>query len=369
MNTFLDFYNEVCTRMEKNIANWNVAQTRSRNPIIQDGFNRLSRMNCGGKRLRGALAYLGYCVMSDDGLAVADALAECFELFQTAILVHDDIIDHAGSRRGMETIHTAYSREFMEHHHALQDDADAMETGCSIALCLGDMGLYLAEERLVEGYGQHPLLAQLLSYYHKMVIHTIEGEMLDVQLSYLERCGLREDARYVQTLPLDTLIYDIYHLKTSCYTTIGPLCSGMLLGGASPALLRQMEQVADDLGVAFQIQDDILGIYSDAQRLGKNIGSDISEYKQTLLYSFVKNLGGSAYEQLRQYYGKPIITDSELNAVQGIFRDAGALEAAKGRVEELFASAHNNLSRIKDIPDEKKNLVHGFIKYLQAREK
>lgn len=365
MNTFLDFYKNVRFRMEENIARWSAARTESRNLIVQDGCDRLSQMNRGGKRLRGTLAYLGYCIMRDDGLDEADALAECFELFQTAILIHDDIIDHAESRRGMETIHAAYFREFMERPHASWDEADALEAGVSIALCLGDMGLYLAEERLVNGYSRNPLLASLLSYYHKMVIHTIEGEMLDVQLSYLERCGLR----YAQERPLDALICDIYHLKTSCYTTIGPLCSGMLLGGAPPALLRQMEDVADDMGIAFQIQDDILGIYNDAQNIGKNIGSDISEYKQTLLYSFVKNLGGSAYEQLRRYYGKPDITDSELREVQDIFRVTGSLAAAKRRVTELFASAHSKLDQIREFPEDKRDLVHGFIEYLQTREK
>lgn len=351
--------------MEENIASWSAARTESRNLIIQDGCDRLSQMNRGGKRLRGTLAYLGYCIMRDDSLAEADALAECFELFQTAILVHDDIIDHAGSRRGMETIHFAYFREFLERSHTSRDEASALEAGASIALCLGDMGLYLAEERLVNGYGRNPLLAPLLSYYHKMVIHTIEGEMLDVQLSYLERCGFR----YAQEFPLDTFICDIYHLKTSCYTTIGPLCSGMLLGGAPPALMRRMEDVADDIGIAFQIQDDILGIYSDAHRLGKNIGSDISEYKQTLLYSFVKNLGGSAYERLRRYYGKPDITDSELREVQDVFRVTGALAAAEGRVMDLFASAHSKLDQIRELPKDKRDLVHGFIEYLQTREK
>ena len=167
MNTFLDFYKVVHSRIEKNIDSWSVAWTGSRNQIIQDGCDRLLRMNRGGKRLRGTLVYLGYCIMCDNGLAEADALAECFELFQTAILIHDDIIDHAGSRRGMETIHAAYFREFMERQYVSQDNANAaLEAGSSIALCLGDMGLYLAEERLVNGYSKSPLLAPLLSYYH-----------------------------------------------------------------------------------------------------------------------------------------------------------------------------------------------------------
>ena len=238
MNTFLDFYKTVYTRMEGSIDNWSTTQKGNRNIIVQDGCDRLLQMNRGGKRLRGTLAYLGYYIMCDNDLSEADALAECFELFQTAILVHDDIIDHAESRRGIETIHTAYFREFMERQNSSQNAA--LEAGASIALCLGDMGFYLAEERLINGYGKNPLLPPLLSYYHKMVLRTIEGELLDVQLSYMERCGMQ----YAQELPIDSLIYDIYHLKTSCYTTIGPLCSGMLLGGASPSLLRQMEDVA-----------------------------------------------------------------------------------------------------------------------------
>lgn len=358
MQTFNEFYELARGRLESNIGRWLSGREQSENPLIRRGTERLYGMNVGGKRLRGALVYIGYGMMRDD-LETADALAEAFELFQTAILIHDDIIDHADSRRGMETIHTLYGRELAGGRDA------ALDTGRAMALCLGDLGLYAAEERLAEAYGGHPILPRLLSLYHKTIMRTIEGELLDVQLSHMERFG---QAIADTGVTLEECILDIYHLKTACYTVIGPLCLGLLLGGASEELIAQMRDVADDLGLIFQMQDDVLGVFGEYEKLGKSVGGDVSEYKQTLLYAYMKERGGEPYERLLRYYGRQELTAEELRQVQTILREAGALDYVQARIDALFASARDKLDRIGEVPEERKMLLRGFMDHMRSRE-
>lgn len=359
---FLEFYGEVHRRLGENLAG---RQTKGEggNRLIRTGEARLAELNDGGKHLRGALAYIGYRMLRDRPLEPADGLAEAYELFQTAILVHDDIIDRSDRRRGKETLHSRYRRELSQ-GGAVPAKA-ALDAGQGIALCLGDLGLYLAEERLAEGCGNSTEFPRLLSWFHHIIMQTIRGELLDVQLSHLERYGLPYDDGGAGP---EGMVLDIYHLKTACYTVIGPLCSGLLLGGASPKLLKEIETVADDLGQLFQMQDDLLGIYGNPEKLGKPVGSDVSEYKQTLLYAYVKRRGGAALETLRRYYGKPELSSGELDAVRKLFLDCGAVDHVKGEIAHRFDRALQNLASVKELPEERKTLLFGFSEYLRERE-
>lgn len=366
MNDFTVFYQDVKKRIDINLSgiNWNCEEN---NPIIADGVERLQTMGKGGKYLRGILVYIGHQLVQDDNLSEADALAIAFELFQTAILVHDDVIDHAANRRGKETIHMQYSHKYVSCDNRDGFSEEMLEMGRSLAICLGDLGLYEAEQKLVDAYRNHEYFGELLTYYHKAIMNTIKGELLDVQLPYMERYHLWKQEQ-IDDKKLEKMILDIYHLKTSCYTVIGPLCCGMILGGASPALVKKMEEIGDSLGLAFQIQDDILGIYGKQDQIGKNIGSDISEYKQTLLYSYTKSEGGELYQKLREYYGKTELTIEEVKYVGEIFRKSGALDYARQKITRLFNESIQKLEEIEEISEDKKGLLLGFISYLAGRE-
>ena len=358
MQEFLEFYREAAARLETGLARWISALPKSENPILLTGRERLYGLNGGGKRLRGTLVHIGYRMLREGWAAEADALAESYELFQTAILVHDDIIDHADRRRGMETLHSRYRRDFTP-----PGGEGAAAAGAALALCLGDLGLYLSQQRLAEGCGGHPRFVELLRYYNGIVIRTIEGELLDVELSEAERFGLPlpEGGSHEQ------MVYDIYRLKTACYTMIGPICCGLLLAGAGPDVLAEMEAVALDLGLAFQMRDDVLGIYGQAAFLGKGVGGDVSEFKQTLLYSYMKARGGADYAELLRYYGKPALSEPELDAVRSLFRAAGALDYVEGRIASLFASAREKLDAAA-FPEDRKALLRGFIRFVETRQ-
>ena len=139
----------------------------------------------------------------------------------------------------------------------------------------------------------------------------------------------------------------------------------MILAGADQAKLDDIEKLGEKIGIAFQIQDDILGIYSD--ETGKVKGSDIKEAKQTILYA---NTYKSGYkDELMKYYGKDTITDEVIEKVKDIFDASGAKNYANHLMNELYDEATKLLDDIIWLEPEKKDLLAGFIEYLRTRNK
>lgn len=365
---FQDYYANIINRLQVFIEKfWE--QKSYENIMVNEALAKLKELHAHGKRLRGMLVYIGYQMVYDDDIQAADALAAAFEMFQTAILIHDDVIDHADSRRNQKTIHVQYYEKFSGNgdFRDRQFEAVVKDMGNSLAICVGDIGLYMAEQILVDAYQRHERFGEILSYYHEMLIKTIQGEIIDVQLPCIERYGLWENEG-LSNDELKTVITDIYHLKTSCYTIIGPLCSGMLLGGANGEQIEKMQAVGDKIGIAFQLQDDILGIFGNEQETGKDVGSDISEFKQTFLYAYVREMGGCAYQELKQYYGKERLEISEVERVRQIFEKSGALAYTKQMINTLLQEAETMLADIDGISEMGKDLLRAFIFCLIKRK-
>ena len=124
-----------------------------------------------------------------------------------------------------------------------------------------------------------------------------------------------------------------------------------------------------NLGIAFQIKDDILGIFGDESEIGKSASSDISEFKQTLLYSYVANNNPKLLKELDKYYGKENLTNDDINAVKDIFYKSGAKEYSISMMESMFEKSRDKLSKIDFIDEKYKNILNGFITYLDLRTK
>ena len=354
-DVFKNYYNNVCTKLNKKIDDIN-NQSEIDNDLINYNVKLFGNLNSDGKLVRGTLVNLGYNLIVDDNLDYSYDLALAFEVFQTAILVHDDIIDNADLRRGKETIH---SKNYKKYYKLSGNEKESKKVSESIALCMGDMGLYFSNRIISSAYMNDKNLGKVLTYFNDVVLNTIKGELLDVILPVLEHNNESEN------------LYDnimlIYKLKTAYYTIIGPLCSGMLLAGASDEQVNDIVNFGYNVGVAFQIQDDILGIYSNNESLLKNVGSDVEEFKQTILYSYVKEQN-EYYDELMKYYGKKI-NAKQLTKVQEIFTKSGALDYANSMVEKLFNEALKILDNIDWISDDKKEILNGFVLYLMNRKK
>lgn len=371
---FSAFYSDSLNRLTKKTNVYNKVMRKEPNPIIRPFREDLADLNTGGKMLRGMLVNLGYQIavhMNGEAAcnaAESDMLALAFEIFQTGVLVHDDIIDNAGTRRGKITVHRRYEHRLNVRETKMVAAGEKPgNLAKSAAICVGDLGIYYANKQIVDYYAQNEHLAALIGYFDDIVLQTIRGELLDVVLPY----EIQDDKYSPEEKKklLEKSIWDIYYLKTAGYSVIGPLHLGMILGGADEKQMKALDRVAEDIGIAYQIMDDILGVFADPEKLGKDVGSDITEFKQTILYMYVCTMKPEYEEELLQIYGKKRISDAELDEVQRIFRESGALAYAQEMLGDCFERAEKRLARIKGMSKEDKAILRGFITYCKGRRK
>lgn len=371
ISTFKGFLDENYPRLDSKVDIFN----RTLMQEAPEGFARsmsyFTHINSGGKMLRGVLAIMGYHIMNGEfGDDYADQLALSLEIFQSSILIHDDLLDHGNTRRGKETAHVRIFNEFnISNAKVLEDSPDIMKDLVSgVSVALGYVGLYTAYEKLLEAYSSNPNIYKLLKQYNQMVIKTVEGGILDVVVPFNER--YKDQIPVQSPIPQDpfVVIENLATLKTAYYTTIGPIILGMILAGADEKQVEKVSDVMLDTGLAFQIQDDLLGIYADWSDLGKDVGADVAEYKQTFLYAYVKANDPVALSELNKYYGDNNITIDGVKAVQDIFNRTGAYKFVHDKMDFHYARAKERLSKIDFLDDEGKALILGFIEYLEQRK-
>ena len=339
MNEFKSFYKNNKVFLDNVIEKYNEDLLKESNDIIKDNLKQFKRLNSNGKRIRGILIMLGYFLNNND-ILYSIPLAASYEFFQTSILIHDDIIDNDNIRRGEKTI-PFYNKE--------KYNIDDNNTYNSIGLCIGDLGLYYSNKIIIDNYDN----LDILSLYNKIVIDTIRGEIIDVVIPFKEKNNLKVSN-------LEEEIMNIYSLKTAYYTIVGPLSLGMKLGGFKDEEISKFDKFSTNLGIAFQINDDLIGIYND--NLDKVIGSDIEEFKQTILYSYTKNT--KYYSELMKYYGKKIDANS-IEKVRDIFNKSGAKDYAINLKNKLYKEARCILDDISFIDEDKKNILYGLVDYLE----
>ena len=329
------------------------------NRFLEEALEQFVSSNKGGKFLRASLIALGYqsCGNDDDKYL---PLGIALELFQTSILIHDDIIDKADKRRGMDTIPLKYQKLYSDPIKCDKSFEDKRkDIGTSMALCLGDMGFYLALQVIAQNYKNNENLGRVLEYYNSVAIKTCEGEMVDVILPFYEEFFDSFD-------DLESHVMEIYKLKTAWYTVVGPYCLGAILGGLSSDKVQRLEEALLGLGIAFQIKDDLLGIYGDEAHIGKSVTSDVKEFKQTILYSYVVNT--EYKDELLKYYGKDIKV-SDMDKIKDIFDKSGAYDYAHKMMDKLFKDSFQAILDLEFLDLDKKKLLLGFAEYLKVRSK
>ena len=242
-------YKQVKEEINNSLKEYNESLVKDKTGYLKENLEFLKNLNSDGKLIRGFLIALGYKILKED-IKYSYNLSLAYELFQTSILIHDDIIDNDNLRRGKDTIHYANFKKYKS-----LNEADAKKASESIGICIGDYGFFKVNELIIKYYQNDPNFAKLFNYYNDIVLKTIEGELTDVILAF--------EGKYKEIKDLDDNIMLIYKLKTSFYTIIGPFSLGLILGGIEEEKLEDIKKFGEKVGIAFQIQDDILGIYSD----------------------------------------------------------------------------------------------------------
>ena len=314
-------------------------------PKLEKLYAEFSKANGGGKRLRGMLVMLGYEMIK--GEATSDILqpALAYEIFQTAILGHDDIIDKSPIRRGQDSIYFALQKKYGEHY------------GISQTICLGDIGLFNSSILILNSNFDSTAKFNAISSFIDTQLKTGIGELLDVELPYQKETATIED------------ILTVYEYKTSHYTIIGPLHLGAILAGANTEVLKSLESFGKNLGIAFQLKDDVLGIFGNEEKIGKSVSADIEEGKITCLWYYaIKNSNEEQTKLLQKSYGKGIISSSEIENIRQIFIDTGALEKTNKLIYSYVLEAKQKISEIS-ISETYKDLLIQLADYMVGRDK
>jgi len=282
----------------------------------------------GGKRLRPAFCHWAFVGAGGDPAdpRVVDAGA-ALELLHTFALIHDDIMDGSATRRAMDTIHVRF-----EARHALDGwRGESRRFGEGVAILAGDLAFVYAD-RMMAGA---PRAA--LDVFTELRIEVNVGQYLD--LVGTARGRVAEDAAR-----------RICRFKSGKYTIERPLHLGAALAGRMPELGRGLSSFGLPLGEAFQLRDDLLGVFGDSAVTGKPVGEDLREGKPTVLYALAAEAVAGPGTALDRY-GADDLSDDDIVALQEILVDTGAVEQLEGRIDDLVASSVQALDRVSLSPE------------------
>lgn len=352
---FKNYYKKEKENLNRMISDYNKKLINEENEMLKSNLEVFSKLNSNGKLLRGMLINFGYKLTNPKDDNYSNYLALAYEIFQTSILVHDDIIDDDNLRRGNKTIHYVNYEKYSN----VDSSSDFNHLSKSVAICMGDYGLYLSNSIISKYYKDDKNLGNILVYFNDIVLKTIKGELIDTILPIESKYNLLKN-------DLEDDIFLIYKLKTAYYTVVGPLCLGIILGSKNELLIDNITKFGEKIGIAYQIQDDILGIYED--NMGKVIGSDIKEFKQTILYSYIIKYKNEYKDELLKYYGKKLNKNS-IEKVRNIFDKSGAKKYAIDTMNKLYDEGLKILDNIEFNNNEDKKILYGFVEYLRKRNK
>ncbi len=308
----------------------------------------------GGKRLRAAFAYWSFrahggAPTGPEREAVVRTGA-ALELFQAAALLHDDVMDASDTRRGLPTAHRAFEARHADAGWA----GESVRFGESAAILLGDLCLIAAQREIAEALAPLPReRAEVVrAAFDTMQSEVIVGQYLDV-LVQAQPWGLDPVADEARARA-------VIRAKTASYSVRQPLVVGALLAGADDEQVAQMDAVGLPLGEAFQLRDDVLGVFGDPEVTGKPAGDDLREGKRTVLAARTM-AGGDAAQRtlLTERLGDPDLSDDDVAALRDAVIASGALDGVEALIEALADQATARLAAA-DLAEPGKDVLLGL---------
>lgn len=284
----------------------------------------------GGKRLRAALIFYTYKMFGGQKDEEAIKLSMFVELLQSFLLIHDDVFDRSDLRRGGGTMHKIY-----EKYAKNQGYEDPAFFGEVMAILNGDIANQMAFEIIANANFDAEIKVKIMRTVSNKIKHVIIGEAEDCLLPFVDK--------YVEEDIIKIFIY-----KTATYTYQLPILTGAVLGCATSKEMRLLAEFGKYVGIAYQIQDDYLGLFGTEGKLGKSTVSDLQEGKKTLFMLDVMENGSDKQKQvIDQYLGKKDITHKEAEQVKDVVRASGALDRVQAKSIKFTKKGLTFLNRLK----------------------
>jgi len=306
------------------------------------------------KRIRSALVYYGYLLGQKLKTEKTQKIektneiwkvCEAVELIHTSLLMHDDFMDRDIVRRGKSTTHEFFAKG--DSHY-----------GDCMAVCVGDAVLCMGYERFLEANFDRERQIKALKQLMRGITNTAFGQAFDNSLIKLGKFNSQD-------------VLDLHHAKTALYTYQTPLLSGAILGGISEDVVEILKSYSKYGGIAFQLQDDILGVFGDEQKTGKSSNSDLLQGKVTMMYIKAMELANNTQRQkIDLVWGREKASLDQIEEVKKIFRDTGSYEYSVHEAKKLASMAADEARKLRefDLNTESIDFLEGIATYMVERE-
>lgn len=290
-------------------------------------------LSLGGKRLRPVLAYMATNLFSDD-LEKTTAPAIGLEIFHNFSLLHDDLMDNASVRRGQQTVHTKWN--------------------ANTAILSGDAMLIDAYNHMMRVDAD--VLLRILKIFNTTAMQVCEGQQYD--MDFEKRMNVKE-SEYIEMIRLKTAVLLAASLKI-----------GAIIGNASEEDASKLYDFGINIGIAFQLKDDLLDVYGDPVNFGKEIGGDILSNKKTfLLIRALENANEDDKTTLHNWIlAENFDPEAKINAVKEIYDDLKLENSTNKLIQKYYLAALNYLSEV-DVSEERKQQLLIYTQKLMNREK
>jgi geranylgeranyl diphosphate synthase type I len=322
-----------CVRgdVDARLARWlgpRVAQALEISAEVGAAASAIERLALrGGKRMRAALVVAGFEACTKESERSLDALFQtvagatlAIELLQVYLLIHDDWMDDDEVRRGGPAVHVM-----------LRDRLGSVRLGDAAAVLAGDLACAYAQSALLDVDAPADRVVGAMRALASIQEDVVRGQLAEMTSLASSSGGPKP--------PLER----VFELKTASYTVTGPLVLGARLAGASDAAVTALTAYGKPLGVAFQLRDDLLGVYGDARTTGKPVGNDIRQGKRTAL---IAEVTGDAVPLVERVLGRQDASDADVASVAEALVACGAKARVEARVRALLADARSALATL-----------------------
>lgn len=320
--------NQTIERLNLEIENYNFGE----NPAeLYDPIQYI--LSLGGKRIRPLLTCLGNYLFSDDlEKPIIPSLG--VEVFHNFSLMHDDIMDEAPLRRGKETVHIKWNP--------------------NIAILSGDAMLVKSYDFFLKS--DTPLIPKIIALFNKCACDVCEGQQFDMNFETLETVT---EAQYIEMIKLKTAVLLGFSLEL-----------GGVIGGASDKDTELLRKFGTSIGIGFQLKDDLLDVFGEQSKVGKQVGGDIISNKKTYLLIQALNLATPAQKEVLDTWIAKTDFDKEekVKAITQIYQEIGIKELTEQKMNEYFDSGFEYLEQV-EADSTRKAFLAEFSKYLINRDK
>ena len=304
----------------------------------------------GGKRLRPALVFFAYRGCGGEDQEAILPLAMSTELLHTYLLIHDDIMDGAAVRRGGPTVH----RLFETDHRDKDWTGSSERHGESAAILLGDLAHSYAVELFLEARSRFAA-PQLSDHFTAMCQEVVLGQYLEMTVPYRENPSKEE-------------LLEVLRLKSGRYSVERPIALGALAAGGSDQVLERLTAYGVALGEAFQLKDDLLGVFGVSDTVGKSVDSDIAEGKLTVLVQqALERSDDRGRTLLRATLGNRRANEDELRQARAMVVASGARAEVERMIESRLERAARELDCV-ELTSDAATFFKGLIAFLRERE-